>query len=170
MRYLILTIGTPASGKSTWIDENNLRQYTLEPDDIRIKIQSPVLNLDNKEIISQNNDKKVWELVFDILEERMKLGEFTVIDATHSSSKLINRYKDLVKKYRYRVIAVDFRKQFSLNEILENNRKRKPEWKFVPEDAIKGIHERLKTFEPPNLIKVIKPEEWQEFLNKLNSH
>jgi len=168
MRYLLLTIGTPASGKSTFIKENNLEAYTIEPDDIRLKIQSPVYALkDNEEkiVISQDNDKRVWELVFEFLEERMKRGEFVVIDATHSRTKLINRYKDLVKKYRYRVVAVDFR-DISLNEILRRNRERKPEYKYVPEEVIKNIYERMINLNIPSWIEVIKPQEWQEWLKE----
>ena len=169
MRVLVLTVGTPASGKSTWINQNGLKPYTIEPDDIRLKIQGPVLNLDGTKTISQKNDGIVWKLVFDLLEERMKLGELTIIDATHSSSKLINKYRQLVKKYRYRIVAVDFRDQFTLDEILENNRNRIPKWKFVPEEAIKRIHERLKTFDIPSWVQVIKPNEWDSFVNNYNS-
>ncbi len=168
MRYLLLTIGTPASGKSTFIKQNNLEAYTIEPDDIRLKIQSPVYTLkDNEEkiVISQENDKRVWELVFEFLEERMKRGEFVVIDATHSRTKLINRYKDLVKKYRYRVVAVDFR-DTPLDEILRRNKERIPEYKYVPEEAIKNIYERLVNLNIPGWIEVIKPHQWQDWLKE----
>jgi len=166
MRYLLLTIGTPASGKSTFLKENELEAFTIEPDDIRLKIQSPIYSIINDEeklVISQKNDKRVWELVFEFLEERMKRGEFIAVDATHSSTKLINKYKNLVKKYRYRVVAVDFRK-VPLNEILRRNKERKPEYKFVPEDAIKNIYERMKNLNIPGWIEKIEPHEFQDWL------
>ena len=171
MRYLVLTLGTPASGKSTWIDKNGLRGYTLEPDDLRLKIKSPVLTLDGEYTISQRYDRQVWKMLFDILEERMLKGEFTVIDATHSSTKMLNAYKDLIKKYRYRVLVVDFR-NIDLETILERNKNRLPEYKKVPEMAIKNIYERCKTLEIPNKYEVISSEDgefqkWKEEKEKL---
>ena len=35
-------------------------------------IQSPVYNVEGKKSISQSNEKRVWEILFDLLEERMK--------------------------------------------------------------------------------------------------
>ena len=87
MKHLILTRGCMGSGKSYFIEQNNLEQYTIEPDRIRLLFQSPITTVDGTLAISQFNDKKVWEFVFQILEERIKKGEFTVIDGTHSRSK-----------------------------------------------------------------------------------
>lgn len=163
MRYLVLTRGTPASGKSTWIKDNNLEQYTLEPDKIRLMVQSPKLTIEGKETISQKNDTKVWNLLFDMLEERMKRGEFTVIDATHSRTQLINKYRELCKKYRYRVVVIDF-SDTSLETILLQNRNR-DEYKFVPEEHIKTVHERLKDDKPGSWCKTIKPNEFKDILD-----
>jgi len=172
MRNLILTCGAPGSGKSTWINKNGLRPFAIEPDDIRLKMESPVSQPDSLiKTISSKNDKRVWELVFAFLEERMKRGDFTVIDATHSSSKLINRYRQLAKKYRYRVTLVDFR-DLSLEEILKRNKSRLESFephKYVPEEAIKNIFERQRTQNIPSWVEVIKPDEfskWKESKEK----
>ena len=66
MRVLLLFRGCPASGKSTYIKEHGLEKYTLSPDDLRLKIQSPVLGADGKETISQKNDKEVWKILFNL--------------------------------------------------------------------------------------------------------
>ena len=55
MRVLLLFRGAPGSSKSTYIKEHNLEKYTLSPDDLRLKIQSPILSADGKESISQKN-------------------------------------------------------------------------------------------------------------------
>ena len=86
MRSLVLLRGCPASGKSTFIKEHKLEQYTLCADNIRLLFQTPVMTVDGKLGISMKHDKKVWELLFECLEERMIRGEFTIIDATHSKS------------------------------------------------------------------------------------
>lgn len=58
MRTLLLLRGAPGSGKSTWIKENNLENYTLEVDLFRNLISNPVLGLDGNFKITQANDKK----------------------------------------------------------------------------------------------------------------
>jgi len=135
---LILLRGTPASGKSTWIRENNLEQYVLGADSIRLLYQSPVLNSEGKFVISQNNDGKVWKLLFELLEDRMSRGELTIVDATHYKSTLLNRYKELIKKYRYRAIVADFT-DVPLETLIERNKNR-DEFKRVPEEVIIKMH------------------------------
>lgn len=106
MRTLFLLRGAPGSGKSTWVNRNNLEPYTLCADQIRTLIQCPVLNLNGTFSISQKNDKEVWEYLFHLLETRMARGEMLIIDATHYKKELLNKYKKLVKKYRYRVYVL----------------------------------------------------------------
>lgn len=40
MRTLLLMRGAPGSGKSTWIRNHNLEQYTLSPDTLRTMCSS----------------------------------------------------------------------------------------------------------------------------------
>lgn len=103
MRTLLLLRGAPGAGKSTWIEENNLQNYTLEADKFRQLTSNPVLGLNGELHITQDNDKLAWELLFQALESRMHRGDFTIIDATHSSEAMFNKYRGLVEKYRYKV-------------------------------------------------------------------
>ena len=137
MRTLLLMRGAPASGKSTWIKDHNLEPYTLEADKIRTLVANPELNLNGDFEITQSNDNYVWKLLFDILEKRMQNGEFTVIDATHSNSNMIKKYKKLIEKYQYRCYYKEFK--LPLEELLERNANR-PEYKRVPEESIKRIY------------------------------
>lgn len=138
MRILLLTRGLQGSGKSTWIQKNNLGPYTLSADKIRLLLQSPETSLDGKMVISQKNDTKVWKMLFDILEQRMQRGELIVVDATHYKSPLLSRYKKLIDTYKYRPYIIDFT-DVSLDTCLERNRTRES-YKFVPEDVIKKVH------------------------------
>lgn len=61
MRVLLLLRGSAGCGKSTWIEQNGLKPYTLSADDIRLLCQSPVLQVDGTRGISQNNDGTVWK-------------------------------------------------------------------------------------------------------------
>ena len=103
MRTLLLLRGSPGCGKSTWIERNGLKPYTLSADDIRLLCSSPALNTDGLEEINQKNDEIVWATLFRLLETRMVNGEFTVIDATNSKTSEMNRYKALCEQYRYRI-------------------------------------------------------------------
>lgn len=55
-------------GKSTFIKENNLEKYTLCADKIRLMFNAPEMNFNYKEDIPQYNNKKVWDLLFSLLE------------------------------------------------------------------------------------------------------
>ena len=157
MRVLLLLRGSAGVGKSTWIEENGLKPYTLSADDIRMMYQSPCQMANGKFQIVPNKDKKVWNTLFEILEERMKNGEFTVIDATNSKTSEMTRYKELCSEYRYRIYCVDFT-DVPIEEVKRRNKMR-PELKQVPEEAIDKMYSRFKTQKVPSGIKVIKPNE-----------
>ncbi|EHV5278461.1 AAA family ATPase [Staphylococcus pseudintermedius] len=159
MKQLVLLRGAPASGKSTFLKENGLEPFALSPDVLRRQCSAPVVNELGQLVTSQENDGKVWKLLFEILEERMKNGDFIIVDATHSTAKLINKYKQLRASYGYRTYVVNF--DTPLETCLERNKQRK-EYEFVPEEAIENIHKRLKHENIPSFAKVLKPEELLE--------
>ena len=159
MRILTLFRGAPASGKSTFVKNNNLEQYALSADNIRLLLQSPIMTTEGKYSISQKNDKKVWELLFDILEQRMIRGEFVVVDATNSKTVELNRYKSMAETYRYRIICVDMT-DVPIEVCKERNKNRKPDYKVVPDFVIDNMYARFESQKIPSGVKAIKPEEF----------
>ena len=157
MRILLLLRGSAGCGKSTWIDKNGLKPYTLSADDIRLLCQSPIMQVDGTEGISQTNDNVTWKTLFNLLETRMQKGEFTVIDATNSKTSEMNRYKEMCNTYRYRIYCVDFT-DIPIEEVKRRNANREV-LKRVPEEAIDKMYSRFATQKIPSGIKVIKPEE-----------
>lgn len=157
MRILLLLRGSAGCGKSTWIEKNGLKPYTLSADDIRLLCQSPVMQVNGKEAISQANDKIVWKTLFNLLDTRMQKGEFTVIDATNSKASEINRYKQMCATYRYRIYCVDFT-NIPIEEVKRRNANREP-LKRVPEEVIDKMYSRFATQKIPAGVKVIKPDE-----------
>lgn len=157
MRVLLLLRGSPGCGKSTWIEQNGLKPYTLSADDIRILCSSPALTVSGKEEINQNNDSMVWSTLFKLLELRMQNGEFTVIDATNSKTSEMNRYKELCASYKYRIYCVDFT-DLPIEVAKERNLMR-PVMKQVPEEVIDKMYARFQTQKIPSGITVIKPDE-----------
>ena len=157
MRVLLLLRGSAGCGKSTWIEQNGLKPYTLSADDIRMLCSSPVLNVSGKEEINQCNDAVVWSTLFKLLELRMQNGEFTVIDATNSKTSEMNKYKDLCSAYKYRIYCVDFT-DIPI-EVTKERNKQRPEMKQVPDEVIDKMYARFQTQKIPSGITVIKPDE-----------
>lgn len=160
MRTLVLMRGAPGSGKSTFIKKNNLEHYTLCTDDIRIMCGCKQYAPDGKYTISQSLNKQAWRILYTMLEERMKLGAFTVIDATHSTEKEMRGYKELIDKYRYKVFVVDMT-DVSIEELKDRNVERES-YKQVPEEVIDKFSKRFESEKVPRGYTVIKPEELWE--------
>lgn len=165
MRILLLLRGSAGCGKSTWIEQNGLKPYTLSADDIRLLCQSPIMQVDGTEGISQANDNLTWKTLFNLLETRMQKGEFTVIDATNSKTSEMNRYKEMCNTYRYRIYCVDFT-DIPIEEVKRRNANREP-LKRVPDEAIDKMYSRFATQKIPSGIKVIKPDELDSIWMKM---
>ena len=151
MRTLLLMRGAPASGKSQWIRDNNLEAYTLEADHFRMLLRSPSLG-ENGWYISQEDNGPAWELLLDCLEKRMSNGDFIVLDATHTTSKAVNAYKELLNKYKYTVYY--YEPDTSLEECLARNAIR-TDYKRVPEQVIHRMHKMIKTTTLPKFCRKI---------------
>ena len=141
MRILLVMRGIPGCGKSTWIKEHDLEEYTLSPDNIRLMFSAPELGLDGKYHISSKCDKYVWSFLNERLEARMKNGDTTVIDATHTKESYLKEYKKLCKQYNYRMIVVDF-SSVDLDTIKLRNYRREA-YKQVPEEVIDRMYQQI---------------------------
>lgn len=157
MRILLLLRGAPGVGKSTWIKEHGLQDYTLSADSIRLLCQSPVLDVDGKPCIGTAHEKFVWKTLFEILEFRLDRGEFTVIDATNSKTAEMTRYKEICAKYRYRMYCVDMT-TVPIEECKRRNKLRDP-LRQVPETSIDKCYSRFATQKIPSGITVINPDD-----------
>lgn len=141
MRTLVILRGAMGVGKSTFIKTHKLEQHTLSLDSIRLLLGSVVMNEKGKMGISSKNDKKMGNLFLELLEKRMKDGEFLVVDATHTTTKSINAYKELCKKYKYRAHVIDF-SEIPKDVAMERNSQRE-EYKQVPKIAINMAYSRF---------------------------
>ena len=164
MRKLIILRGAMGCGKSTFIKNNDLENYTLSTDTIRLMYASPELGIDYKESIPQFNNKKVWDLLYTLLEERMKKGEFTIIDAVHAyADESFPIYKRLAEKYRYRLYVLDFT-DIPKEEVYERNKGREI-YRQVPESSIDRVYKAFEKERISTAFKVIKPENFNEIIN-----
>lgn len=160
MRTLVLLRGAPGCGKSTWIREHGLQNYAISADELRKMHASPTLQPDGSIAIPQNNDKAVWATLFQILENRMERGDFTVIDACNSKTAEMTRYRDLAHQYRYRIYCVDFT-GIPMDEAKRRNKLREP-LKWVPDEYIERVYSRFETQQIPSGITRVAPEEFED--------
>jgi len=120
----------------------NIADFTLNADRLRLMFEAPVKKPDGTFIISQDNDRRVWGLLFSMLENRIKKGGFTVIDACHCRAKSIKKYLDLARTYNYYTVIIDF-SDIPLKTLIERNKTRLPEWTRVPEHIVNEKYNKL---------------------------
>ena len=157
MRLLLVTRGIPGSGKSTFLVEQGLDTYTLSPDVIRLMLASPQLTLDGQTTMPSRQDAMVWRLLHEMLEQRMTRGETTVVDATHTTPNYFKTYGELCRKYRYRLVVIDFA-DVPLAVCQERNRER-PSHKVVPSSVLERMHWRLQQSSLPKWVTVMRTAE-----------
>ena len=161
MRSLFILRGCPGSGKTTWVQNNHLENYTISADDMRKMLFSPQLTLEGKMEISLQKDREVWDKILKAMENKMERGEFICVDGTHYRSEQLNLYKKLIQKYRYRAYIVDFT-DVPLSVILERNKNRE---KKVDEEAIRKINALFANdYEVSNRFNIISREEASKML------
>lgn len=162
LRKLIILRGAMGCGKSTFIKEHKLETFTLSSDQIRLMFNAPQMNINYSEEIPQFNNKKIWELLYLILEERMKKGEFTIIDAVHASNESLTTYKKLADKYRYRLYILDFT-HLPKEEVYKRNANRE-KYKIVPNESIDRVYKMFSKEKISSAFKIIRPENFNEII------
>lgn len=143
MKLLIILHGAPASGKSYFVKQNDLEDLTLSTDKIRLMYSSIYTDKDGRDYITQRFNKRVFELLYKMLEIRMQNGDTTIIDATNTKQSSVSEYLRLAKIYSYTPICIDF-SSIDYGKLLEQNKSR-ASYKFVPEEVIKGMCENLES-------------------------
>ena len=140
------------SGKSTFIKENKLENFTLSSDELRIKMAGFDMS-ENGLVISQKKDRQVWSTLYTMLETRMEMGLFTVIDAMHLRTRDFKKYKELADLYGYEIYVKRF-DNVALEELLERNKNRES-YKQIPEDVIIKKYEVFVNQVLPEYVTVI---------------
>jgi predicted kinase len=157
MRKLLLVRGIPGSGKSTYIREHGLEPYTLSADTLRMVYAGPVLDATGRMRIPADNDRDVWQKLYELLEQRMRNGELIIVDATHAHPRSFTNYTELVNRYRYQVVLVDFA-TVPFETCMQRNENRE-EYKIVPPLEMKRMYENLQRTTIPKWVKPVAPEE-----------
>lgn len=149
-----MTRGIPGSGKSTLLRAAGLEPYVLSPDVLRLAMSAPTLDEAGKVGISPKNDTRVWELLRDILEERMERGEVVAVDATHTTARYYNEYAQLAYRHRYEMYIIDL-SGVSLETAQHQNEAREA-YRVVNDDALIEMHKRLASLPFPKGWQVLR--------------
>lgn len=120
---IIITRGCPGSGKDTFIDAAGWRDYTITPDDIRNLYRNPSQDEYGRLSRSMENDRKVWSLCHELVEERMKKDDFILFNSTMTNHKNMLHFLKLSKLYNYEVVVLDF--VVDLETLIHRNKSRK---------------------------------------------
>ena len=151
MKKLLILNGVMASGKSTFIKENHLEDFTISSDDLRIKMAGFDIS-ENGMVISAKKDRQVWAMLYKIIETRMDMGLFAVVDAMHLHTRDFKKYKELADLYGYEIYVKRF--DVSLEELLERNTNREA-YKQIPENVIVNKYEIFTNQVLPEYVTVI---------------
>lgn len=151
-KVLLLLVWAPWSGKSTFVNQNGLEDYTISMDKYRLLIWEVKLSLDNHswEEVAQDYNAKVAEVFWEHLEERMSKWLFTVVDNTNVAEWLYKDYHELASKYGYTIFFKPFPKD--VDTLIQINKKRGS--KEVNETVIKLMVEKYDNISANNFSKI----------------
>lgn len=107
---LVLMFGPQASGKSSFIKMNNLENFTISADEIRIKLNGITLSDGHKQInFVGKNEGTVWQIFDMMLQTRIKNNLPTVIDNTNLGGGRVSPMASILKMVpdSYQVYLID---------------------------------------------------------------
>lgn len=149
---LMIPIGIPGSGKSTWVLKHP-EYYSVCPDEIRKKYF--------KDISDQSNNVSVFQIAKGMVITALELGKNTVLDATNTITFYRREfYKDLPSHKRHALIF-EVEPEIAVQRV-KNDIERGIQRSNVPEDMIYRCYGdflyskkvlRMENFNSINLIK-----------------
>ncbi len=162
MKVLLLLCGIQNSGKSTFVKNNNLTEYTICPDTIRTMLCGTHFDENGEYGIdyTPRQEKVVWRIVKEMVQKRLEKGLFTVLDCMNLSSKNIEPFIQIAKDTHSRVFMVDLMQNVDLKTCLDRNEKR--EFNKIPTDVIVNAYSQYQQLKIPSGIPVLNPDHWKE--------
>ena len=142
--FVILLVGTPLSGKSTWIVNNLPHVSTICRDNIILQ-NSKYKDYDSA--FDDVNQKEIDKILEDKIIEISKNNKNVIIDMTHLSKKRRKRNLAYFSK-NYQKIAIVFPILSDKEYILRNSIRSRLEGKDIPLSLIKNM---LKHYNPVTL-------------------
>lgn len=147
MVKLLILIGLPGSGKTTWAKkfiaerENDSDEAWVRVcrDDIRFMLQSVDFKVENENLVTEIENSAV--------RSALQLGKSVLIDATHIKKSHRNAWHKIAKEYNVSVVEEKYF-DVSLEECLKRNSQRD---RKVPNSVIESMYQTLKKDLPRSL-------------------
>lgn len=142
MVFLILTIGPPCCGKTTWVNKyvhDKSAVHVISSDKVREELG--IYKLSEKEV--GDHEDKVYEEVFKLACDSLQSGYDTIVDSCNSQYEYWLRYKDYC--YKNNIIFICKKFDNDLDDIQKkmSNRDRK-----VPLDVVKNKRNSIDLYFP----------------------
>lgn len=135
--YVLLLVGPPLSGKTTWINKNfaDVEVTIISRDQLVLDVYD---GDDYDEAFKNVNQKKVSQLLEESIQEAAENKENVIVDMTNLTSK---RRKTTLRHFDgdYTKIAVIFPLLEWDEFVSRNNRRKTEENKTIPEHVIKNM-------------------------------
>jgi predicted kinase len=147
MNYLFL-LRTPVSVNSYISDKYKI--LTIEPNKEIADFAGVDFLLNRKFFVSNKNKKQIWKNILKRIENRMKKGSTVIINSIQTNRKSMEIYKELVEKYGYKTVVIDF-SNIPLKKLLEINRKKK-QYERLPDRIIINRYKELKKVKIPEWV------------------
>lgn len=109
-REMIVMVGLPRSGKSTYVDKHFSNYQIICPDEIRLALGIQ---------FEPKIESFVWAIHDTILRASLQKGYSVCIDATNTKKESLLKYQNISKKYEYEMII--FAMDTPMNVCLERN-------------------------------------------------
>lgn len=146
--FVIMLIGVPLSGKTTWIKNNIPKDFPItiiSRDDIIMEVGKGDNYNEAYESIDEEGEKEVNKILRERIINANSKRENVIIDMTNMSSKRRNTLNHFKKEYNRIGILFPF---LSKEEYEKRNEKRKSEEsKYIPYSVIRSMIDNYKTID-----------------------
>lgn len=163
MNRLFILRAAPGTGKSTWVENNNLSRITVSSDAWRIKLVGLAPDENGVMRISQQKPWLVWKKVGEDITYRMDLGEDIILDSQGLYAKDIKKYVEQADEAGYDSYIVEFWQAVDRETAKKRNAGR-DEYQVVPDFVIDNFYDKVGDEKIPEGAVSITPEVAEEML------
>lgn len=169
MKVMLLLMGAPGVGKSTFIQDANAQEFVVSPDAFREEL-SPLVEREVDGVLRTvvNNEFLISKQAFAMTEVsvamRAELGELIIIDAQNLRRRNYKEFLNIAKEFDYEVYLVDIQEDITLEELLLRNESRGH--KYVPQEVITNSYNLYQNLNTE--LEVISKKVAKDLISKAN--